>query len=512
MLTVGSLCSGYGGIELALSDVLDVELAWYAEYDDAPARVMAAHHPGVPNHRDITTLDWESLSSVDILTAGFPCQPFSHAGKRAGANDERHLWLHISDAIGTLRPRLVMLENVRGLLSAQGEPDTPEIVALERRRDQLAAALSRVETHRSPRVRSAALRVTERRRRVVAALRRARARIVRAIGAVLRDLANLGYDARWYSLRAADVGAAHGRFRVFIFAWPADSSGDTWGILHRNGRAAADADHSGSQGQQGEAGAASTGRHGHPEPGAGRPHLTLLPTPAVNDMGEGKDVMAWDAWTADMQDRHGNGNGHGKSLAIEAQRLFRTPTAQLGIMGGSQHPEVRKAGGHGPTLSDEVEHLLPTPRATDGTKGGPNQRGSSGDLMLPSAVTLLHTPTRQDCAASGGGYNGQNNVTLTDAAVRQPDRWGDYAAAIARAERACGRPAPAPTEPGPKGGRRLSPRFVEWLMMLPEGYVTAVAGLTRNDTLKALGNGVVPRQAAAALSAFIADMAEAVAA
>lgn len=115
--------------------------------------------------------------------------------------------------------------------------------------------------------------------------------------------------------------------------------------------------------------------------------------------------------------------------------LLKTPTAQLAINGGSQHPDKRRAGGHGPTLADQIEHeitallptpvvtdakgarnatagrspgsehhsgttltdavtLLPTPRATDGTKGGPNQRGSSGDLMLPSAVmALLPTPS-----------------------------------------------------------------------------------------------------------------------
>jgi hypothetical protein len=112
-------------------------------------------------------------------------------------------------------------------------------------------------------------------------------------------------------------------------------------------------------------------------------------------------------------------------------RLQQTPTSQLAVNGGSQHPDKRKRGGHGPTLADEVEHLLPTPRtsdtngtgthgtggpdlrtvvaefaprpspeallptprATDGAKGGPNQRGSSGDLMLPSAVArLLPTP------------------------------------------------------------------------------------------------------------------------
>ncbi|MFC9327904.1 hypothetical protein [Kitasatospora sp. NPDC057015] len=69
--------------------------------------------------------------------------------------------------------------------------------------------------------------------------------------------------------------------------------------------------------------------------------------------------------------------------------LLLTPTSNLGSIGGSQHPDRRKEGGHGPNLSDLVEHLLPTPRATDGTKGGPNQRGSRGDLTLPSAAARL---------------------------------------------------------------------------------------------------------------------------
>lgn len=133
-------------------------------------------------------------------------------------------------------------------------------------------------------------------------------------------------------------------------------------------------------------------------------------------------------------------SGDENSTGTEA--LLRTPTAQLAVNGGSQHPEKRKAGGHGPTLADEIEHLLlptptsrdgkgpnqrgddtclhgallPTPRATDGTKGGPNQRGSSGDLMLPSAVMLLPTPTARDSQASGGST--PSDVTLTDAVVR----------------------------------------------------------------------------------------------
>ena len=83
--------------------------------------------------------------------------------------------------------------------------------------------------------------------------------------------------------------------------------------------------------------------------------------------------------------------------------------------------------------------------------------------------------------------------------------WREYEAAIRRQEQAFGRPAPAPTEPGKNGKPRLSPRFVEFLMGLPEGHVTDVPDVSRNDQLKALGNGVVWQQCAAAARAFFAD-------
>jgi DNA (cytosine-5)-methyltransferase 1 len=221
-------------------------------------------------------------------------------------------------------------------------------------------------------------------------------------------------------------------------------------------------------------------------------------------MGAAYTPETWDAWTDRMRSEHGNGNGHGKSLHIEALRLLPTPVSS----------DANGPGAHGEGGADlrTTVSLLPTPRATDGTKGGPNQRGSSGDLMLPSAVTLLPTPTSADSKASGAaGYAKTSThnpgVTLTDATVRQPDRWGDYAPAIARWEASLGRPAPDPTEPTGKGGaHRLSPAFVEWMMGLPSGWVTDPAiwegvkpSTARNAQLKALGNGVVPQQAAAAL-------------
>lgn len=235
----------------------------------------------------------------------------------------------------------------------------------------------------------------------------------------------------------------------------------------------------------------------------------------AND-GEGPDT--WMARRERVKLTAQNGNGMGMPLSI-AVRLLPTPTT-----------EPATGNGHARNLGKEVR-LLPTPRATDGTKGGPNRRGSSGDLMLPSAVVqLLPTPASSDANGAGAHGTGGADLRTTVALLPTPRTrnnenrqsegyggthgnfyglltgaasWGEYAAAIARHEQAFGRPAPAPTEPGPKGNPRLSARFVEWMMMLPAGWVTDTPGITRNEALKALGNGVVPAQAAHALRVML---------
>ena len=84
--------------------------------------------------------------------------------------------------------------------------------------------------------------------------------------------------------------------------------------------------------------------------------------------------------------------------------------------------------------------------------------------------------------------------------------WGDYAPAIRRWEHLLGRPAPHPTQPGQHGGPVLAPTFVEHLMGLPRGWVTTIP-LPRTAQLRALGNGVVPAQAAHAVSLLLTDLA-----
>ena len=184
MMKIGSLFSGYGGLDLAVAEQFDAAVAWHCEWEDAPSRILEANFPGVPNYRDVTQVDWASVEPVDILTGGFPCQDVSLAGRRAGMGDGTRsgLWSEFAKAIEVIRPRWVVIENVRGLLSAKAGGDV----------EPCPWCMGETGNGEPP---------------------------LRALGAVLGELDDLGYDARWHGVRASDAGAPHQRFRVFILAY-----------------------------------------------------------------------------------------------------------------------------------------------------------------------------------------------------------------------------------------------------------------------------------------------------
>lgn len=163
-LTVGSLFSGIGGLDLGLERA-GMRVIWQSEIDGYACRVLNKHWPDVPNIGDITQVDWSQIERPDVICGGYPCQPFSTAGKRKGENDERHLWPYVREAISHLRPRYAILENVRGHLSLGGLT-------------------------------------------------------------VIGELATIGYDAEWRIVRATDVGASHIRERIFIVAYPHNPRGE----------------------------------------------------------------------------------------------------------------------------------------------------------------------------------------------------------------------------------------------------------------------------------------------
>ena len=165
--------------------------------------------------------------------------------------------------------------------------------------------------------------------------------------------------------------------------------------------------------------------------------------------------------------------------------------------------------------------LLPTPRATRGgsvTETSYALGGERSDEGRTQGLVLLPTPAASDVGRQRDLDNrmASGSQMELDDVVRQPERWGNYAPAIARWESILGRPAPSPTEikppPAPLLNRhgnpranpthRLSPRFIEWMMGLPDGHVTGV-DISHSAQLKALGNGVVPQQAAAAITRLL---------
>jgi len=157
--------------------------------------------------------------------------------------------------------------------------------------------------------------------------------------------------------------------------------------------------------------------------------------------------------------------------------------------------------------------LLPTPTTQDGANNGGPSQFQRNTLPLNAEVTLLPTPSLSDNKTPRRGAhltdtldNNTHTINLADAVEFQHGRdskhaqWGKYAPAIARWE-ALTRPAPAPTEPNKNGNPRLSAAFSEWLMGWPDGWVTDPnIGISRNDQLRIIGNGVCPQQAAYALN------------
>lgn len=114
-MTVGSLFSGIGGFDLGLERA-GMQIEWQVEIDDYCRAVLGKHWPHVPCHADITTIDWHWIPRVDLVCGGFPCQPFSAAGKRRGADDDRYLWPEVVRCLTVVRPTWFLGENVYGLL------------------------------------------------------------------------------------------------------------------------------------------------------------------------------------------------------------------------------------------------------------------------------------------------------------------------------------------------------------------------------------------------------------
>ena len=165
-LRVGELFAGIGGIGLGLERTGGFEVVWQVENNDYATKVLEKNWPDVTRHDDVRTFPPEKGEwDVDLITAGFPCQDISLAGKGKGLDGKRSgLFYEVVRIVDRLRPAAVLLENVSALLT-------------------------------------------------------------RGLDSVLGEMATLGYDAEWHCIPAASVGAPHRRDRIYIMAYANDSGG-----------------------------------------------------------------------------------------------------------------------------------------------------------------------------------------------------------------------------------------------------------------------------------------------
>ena len=176
------LFSGIGGFSLGLEETGHFETVAFCEIEKYPQKILKKHWPDIPIYEDVKNVTAERLRADGIITngdrivvtGGFPCQDISVAGHQKGLTAERSgLWTELHRIIGELRPEYAIVENVSALLSGPSEQPGEWF------------------------------------------------------GKILGDLAEIGFDARWYSIQASDMGAPHKRNRVWILAYPNDNANET---------------------------------------------------------------------------------------------------------------------------------------------------------------------------------------------------------------------------------------------------------------------------------------------
>lgn len=505
-----SLFSGYGGLDMGVARALGgADTVVTSDLEPGPVAIEAFHTPGIPNLGDITAVDKSTLPEADILVGGSPCQSMSYAGRRAGMHEGTRsgLWSEQCDAINAVRPRLAVWENVQAATGASASSRS-DIVRHERRVAALKAAglcacdnpdLDYPQGFRPPtgegavRADKALLDWARRRGLDVSGLEcrrcgcpvygpgpvawtdrlggRDTGPVIRALGRVLADLSLIGYDAVWRGIEAADVGAPHHRFRLFVVAWPQTPpdrpaetdlfreldalpaprpAGSPWAVFDR---------------ERDVWRSSEIRLDGTMDVFDG-----VWPTDGVMVSGRVWTAPAWPAVLPRLSGapvRHGDADPRHR---VSGSPLIPTPAARdaKGLNQRRNQENLPGAMELGTRLrSAPATVFMPTPRASDGAKG-PSYNGHRVNLSgaILGQAGLLPTPTASDGMAermrSGMWHAGSRRamnlgiagriVTAGEDKARDPEAygfrvdWGRFTPAVRRWETILGRPAPDPTQ------------------------------------------------------------------
>ena len=188
-LTVGSLFAGIGGFDLGLERA-GFQIKWQVEKDEWCKKILEKHWPGVRRYKDIHEVGAHNLETVDLICGGFPCQPFSHAGKRRGTQDDRYLWPETLRVVDELRPAWFIGENVAGLTSMGEQVGDIEVEG------HTVARMSESDLYKTVLVRNEELLLFR----------------------IIEDLKKIGYGAIPFDIPACAVGADQERHRIWILA------------------------------------------------------------------------------------------------------------------------------------------------------------------------------------------------------------------------------------------------------------------------------------------------------
>lgn len=486
-LTVCSLFTGYGGLEFGIEQACNqpLDTKYICDIEPGPQTLEQVRFPNATQLGDITQVDFTSLEPCDIVSGGSPCTDISVAGKQQGmfSGTRSGLWSFQADAIAAMQPKYVVWENVAAAIQAPA-----------------------ATTFTDPNIKTP----------------------MRALGRVLLDLHNLGYMAAWVTLTASQAGAAHHRARIFLLA------SKTREVFSATPQAYADSEHDMWRAADPSlfdpwytsvlpaSGIMADGvlyQHNFTIPTI--PNMAVLPTPTSSDSTIGATNSS--AW------KPGYTNLKGLTRAL---RLLCARVDPSGV-------EVENL---------PVLRLLPTPVARD-TKGVGRQSGIPSTILQSDGLNYYKTALDRWSHVIGRPYPkpllvsdraGQAleyaDTTLTNPAwlrkhaftrrfttVCDPERervWQlglphisdedicpaayrgvqvpfDQVPPVAVTDLWRQRIANLPVTLG-----KTNPQFVEWLMGLPEGWVTDKAVAYKRPyfaQIRMLGNGVVPQQAGLAL-------------